>query len=101
MTQLKALSTQEEIDAVNQKINLTARDIGITQHNIRKYQEDADTQHLTLKNLIIDLGKLSKKLEKEKAKEVIDPPATDKNGVEYVECTTTECQAAEAQDVVQ
>lgn len=69
--QAKALTTKEEVDELALKMNTTSRDLGIVHHNIRKYQEDADTLHLSLRNLAIDHGKLHEKLQKEQAQAVV------------------------------
>jgi predicted nucleic acid-binding Zn-ribbon protein len=103
---------QIALKEANDKASQICFEIGRLHWQIKLHKEEAEDLNRKFSNLEIDLKKATdeyKRAQKSahaeyqaktkaasRLSEVPPPPAMDKDGVEYVPCTTEECLAAEA-----
>lgn len=60
-------TTQQKFDDTNAKLAQLANETGFLQYNITTYQDQLGSKNVEIRNLIVDMNKLSAELEKEKA----------------------------------
>lgn len=78
-------TTQQKFDDTNAKLAQLSQETGFLQYNITTYQDQLGSKNVEIRNLIVDMNKLSAELEKEKAMPVNLAPAPTEATVDAVQ----------------